>query len=166
MIRAGLLFFVPLALLTACQECSTESCTDYAKVAINTVDGTWIDGHYSLELEADDAVYSCTFTTPDDAPDETGAPRPIECTSTMEAFLVPFCDWYELGSDICNPLPGKFFLEARAPGTPKNLHFVLSRDDKALLDRTMNIYMYGTVQPNGAECGPTCHQYGSGYTVP
>ena len=166
MMRAFFLLFVPMAVLTACDECSTESCTDYAKVGITTLDGTWVDGDYSLTLEADDAVYSCTFTTPDDAPDETGTRQPIDCTPTIEAFLAPFCDWYEVGSDSCNPLPGKFHLEARAPGTPKIVHVVLTRGDRTVLDHTWNIPYYGTVQPNGPDCGPTCQQYGVGATIP
>jgi hypothetical protein len=166
--RSLLLLFVPMAVLTACHECSTESCTDYASVFIDTNDGTWVDGEYSLELEGDGAMYSCTFTTPDDAPDETGTSRPLDCTPAIDAFLVPYCESYEIGkppSENCSPRPGKFYLEARIPGTPMNLHIVLNRGDETVLERTSFIPLYATVQPNGPECGPTCQQYGTGYTI-
>ena len=151
-----LLLFVPLAVLTACDdECSTETCTDFARVVIETIDGTWVDGDYSLELEADDDVYSCTFTTPDDAPDETSAWQPIDCTPTINANLVPLCESQHgvliPASESCSPLPGKFDLHAEVPGTPKKVHFVLTRGDESVLDRTMNIALYDTVQPNGPE---------------
>jgi hypothetical protein len=169
MVRAFFLLFVPLALLTACHECSTETCTDYAKVVIATTDGTWVDGDYSLTLEADDAVYSCTFTTPDDMPDETGTWKRMACTPTIDAFLVPVCESYAIGTnpgESCSPLPGKFYLDARAPGTPKAVHYVLTRGDETLVDHTMNVPLYGTVQPNGSDCSPTCHQYGGMFTIP
>jgi hypothetical protein len=169
MARAFLLILVPMAVLTACHECSTESCTSFASVTFNTTDGTWVDGEYSLKLEADDAVYSCNFTTPYDAPDETGARRLIDCAPPIDAFLAPFCESYQIGtppSESCSPLPGKFYLEARAPGTPKSVHYVLTRGDEPVLDGTMNIAMYSTVQPNGPDCSPTCHQYGGLYPIP
>jgi hypothetical protein len=168
MARAFVLIFVPMAVLTACDECSTETCTDFASVDINTIDRTWVDGDYSLKLETEDAAYSCNFTTPDDAPDETGASKPIDCTPAIDAFLVPFCESYQIGkppSESCSPLPGQFYLDSRVPGTPKAVHFVLTRGDETVLEDTMNIPLYSTVQPNGHECSPTCHQYGGLYTI-
>lgn len=167
--RTFFLLFVPLAALTACHdECSTETCTDFARVVIETTDGTWVDGDYSLELEADDAVYSCTFTTPDDAP-ETATWQPIDCTPKINAFLVPLCESHGVllpASESCSPLPGKFNLLAEAPGTPKKVRSVLTRGDETVLDDTRNIPLYETVQPNGPECAPTCQQYGGVSVIP
>jgi len=102
-------------------------------------------------------------------PDETGTWRPIDCTPTIDAFLATLCESYEIGkppSENCSTVPGKFHLDARTPGTPKKVHVVLTRGDETVLDDIMNIPLYGTVQPNGPDCGPTCKQYGGGFTIP
>lgn len=162
-----LLLFVPVAVLTACDECSTEGCTDYARVLMVPTGGIWVDGDYSLEVEFDDAAYSCTFTTPDDAPDETGAWKPIDCTPTLDAFLVPFvrCDPNNGMSSIENcspqPQPGQYYVQASTPGTPKTLRVVLTRGDETVSEATFTPLQYSTVQPNGPECGPTCRQTGA-----
>jgi hypothetical protein len=164
MVRAFFLLFVPSAVLTACHECSTESCTDHASVTLNPNGGIWVDGDYSLEVEFDDAAYSCTFTMPDDAPDETGTRKAIDCTPTLEAFLAPFvrCDQNNGMSSIddCNPqpVPSKYYLEVLSPGTPNKVHVVLTRGAEIVSDYTRDNLYYVTVQPNGPECAPTCRQ--------
>src|SRR5689334_7834769 len=117
MIRAFFLLFIPLAVLTACHECSTETCTDHASVTLHPTGGIWDSGNYSLEVEAEGVAYSCTFTMPDDAPDETGTRKPINCTPALDASLAPYlrCDQNNGMSSIDNcspqPQPGKSYLE-------------------------------------------------------
>ena len=187
MMRAFFLLFVPLAVLTACHdECSTETCTDYARMLIHPFDYTWADGDYTLEVEFDDAAYSCTFTAPDDLPDETGTSwKPIDCTPKLDAYLAPLvhCDSHDSGMssrETCaadaggiasggvdcgncspQPLPGQYYVQIATPGMPKTHRVVVTRGDETLSDPPFSPFQYGTVQPNGPECAPTCRQSGS-----
>jgi len=187
MIRALFILFVPIVVLTACHdECSTETCTDHAVIQLHPLDGSWVDGDYSLEVEFDDAAYSCTFTAPDDAPDETGSWKPIDCTPKLDAYLAPFvrCGSHDsgtspnetcLGDDgglasggincgICSsePQPGQYYIQISTPGTPKTYRVVVTRGDETLSDYPVTPFQYATVQPNGPECAPTCRQAGVG----
>jgi len=186
--RAFCLLFVPVLVLTAChEECSTETCTDYARILIHPGGGIWVDGEYSLKVEFDDAAYSCNFTTPDDAPDETGTWKPIDCTPKLDAFLAPFvsCDSQDSGMssrETCladggglasggidcgtcspQPQPDQYYIQVSTPGMPKTQRVVVTRGDETLLETPLVPIQYGTVQPNGHECAPTCRQAGSGY---
>jgi hypothetical protein len=171
MVRACFLLLLPFAAFLGCGEnCTKVGCTNGASVSILTADGTWVDGAYALEIDFADAAYSCTFTTPDDAPDESGAWQPLDCSPTLDAFLAPVvaCESHDIGmssSQTCGPVPDKFYVQARTAGTPKSLHVVLTRDDETVIDDTRNLG-YASVQPNGADCDPTCQQASAQLTVP
>ena len=171
MVRAFFLLLVPLAVLTACsKECTTVGCSNGAGVTILTADGTWVDGNYALEVDFDDAAYACTFTTPDDAPDESGNWHALDCSPTLDAFLAPViaCESHNYGmssSQTCGPVPDQFYVQVRTTGTPKSLHVVLTRDDETVIDDTRTLG-YASVQPNGPDCDPTCQQASAQLVVP
>lgn len=171
MVRVFLLLLVPLALLFACShDCTDAGCKNGASVSILTADGTWVDGNYSLEIDFDDEAYACTFTTPDDSPDESGAWQKLDCSPSFDAFLAPVvsCESHDIGmssSQTCGPVQGQFYVQAKTDGTPKALHVLLTRDDETLIDDARNLG-YATVQPNGPDCDPTCQQASVQLVVP
>ncbi|HEV8548218.1 MAG TPA: hypothetical protein VGQ57_04300 [Polyangiaceae bacterium] len=171
MVRVISLLFVALALFVACShECTTVGCKNGASVSILTVDGTWVDGAYSLEIDFDDDAYLCTFTTPDDSPDESGAWQALDCSPSLDAFLAPVvaCESHDIGmssSQTCGPVAGQFYVQTKAAGTPKALHVLLTRDDETVLDDSRTLG-YASVQPNGPDCDPTCQQASVQLVVP
>jgi hypothetical protein len=144
-------------------------CNDQASFTIRPPDSHWDDGVYSLQVQFDDAAYSCTFTLPEALPAE-GSWQALDCTPWLQAYLTPevHCEEHTNGdssSQVCSPIPDQYYLQASSAGTPASLSVTLQRDSDTMLDETQTL-SYSATQPNGPECGPTCRQASIDFTSP
>jgi hypothetical protein len=158
----GLSFVV----IAACSGDETHACTDVgcadgASFTLRPPLSHWYDGAYSLEVTFDSTVHDCSFSVPDDLP-EGGSWQPLTCTPALSVFLTPEVDCQEQhdgnnASQVCTPVPEKYFVQGSTGGTPATLHVRMLRDEAVVADETEPL-SYSATQPNGPECGPTCHQ--------
>jgi hypothetical protein len=65
----------------------------------------------------------------------------------------------------CQAVAGEFEEYVLLPGTPSSVRLQQSADGNVLLDQTLTP-TYKIDQPNGASCGPTCHEASAELTIP
>jgi hypothetical protein len=128
--------------------CTAIGCDDAFTVAFGKASKVWEPGKYVVSVDADGKKSSCTVDMPLVA-------DPV-CTNILVALhLIPT-------SDSSNELDG---LERIVIfGTPSLVQVSVARDGVAL---GTNVFLpsYSENEPNGALCGPTCHQGGSELSV-
>jgi hypothetical protein len=173
MVRASLtLVALGLAASGACSSfggaCSDVGCNDEASFTLRAPENHWDDGAYSLEIRFDDADYQCAFMVPDDLP-STGIDRALDCMPFLDAYLTPErkCETQKNGNSesvTCTPVPDQYYVQASVVGTPRTLNVALQRNGSALLVDTRTL-SYSATQPNGPDCGPTCRQASSEFTL-
>lgn len=173
MVRVSLTFVaVAVIAFGACSEpsaCTDVGCSDGVSFTLRPPGNHWDDGAYSLAVAFDGADYGCTFTVPDALP-STGSWQPLDCSPALQAYLTPEvkCEEHKNGnsaSQICTPIPDQYYVQVSKDGTPTTLVVTLERDGAPLLNETRTL-SYGSVQPNGPECGPTCHQASAEFDLP
>src|SRR4051794_8475817 len=154
MVRVVLtLVAVAVAVFGACSgptECTDVGCSDGVSFTLRPPGSRWDNGAYSLAVAFEDADYGCTFTVPDALP-STGSWQPLDCTPALQAYLTPEvkCEEHKNGdsvSQICTPIPDRYYVQVSRDGTPATLAVTLQRDGAALLDETRTL-SYAPVQP-------------------
>jgi hypothetical protein len=140
--------------------CTEIGCIDQTVVTLHTASGTWAAGTYSLELTAGSLAATCTFTTADPMSD------PVQMVCSTTAIRVEFrpfgdcrTDEDDAGGtiDVCHGVPSAFQLLVTVPGVFPQIAIDLTRDGQNASGGIL-APQYHVNQPNGAECGPTCHQ--------
>ena len=128
--------------------CTKIGCFDSFTVAFSKASTVWEPGSYVITVDADGKKDSCTF----DMPFVAGP----ACTSDLMALnLIPV-------SDPSNEIKG---LESVVVfDAPLFVQVTVARDG---VDLGMNLFLpsYSEDEPNGAMCGPTCHNAGSELSV-
>jgi len=173
MVRVVLTFVaVAVAAFGACSEpttCTDVGCSDGVSFTVRPQGSHWDEGAYSLAVAFEGADYGCTFTVPDALP-SAGSWQPLDCTPALQAYLTPEvkCEEHKSGdsvSQVCTPIPDQYYLQVSKDGTPATLVVTLQRDGAPLLDDTRTL-AYGSVQPNGPECAPSCRQAAVDFMLP
>jgi hypothetical protein len=165
---AGICCAVLIAAWTGNSACTitTRSCTEVgcengATVDLTSPNGAWTPGTYELDLVVDGASASCALAVPA-APSPTSAIE-ASCTSQIGLTFLAETQCYSLPSDGsvvgegCSPVPGQFHQLLSLPGTPARVALALSRDGKALFDKTLDL-SYQDFYPNGPQCGGACRE--------
>ncbi|MFZ5895766.1 MAG: hypothetical protein ACOY0T_32215 [Myxococcota bacterium] len=153
--------------------CTEIGCGDEAILSFRTpADTPWSTGSYALVLTYDGVQHACQFTVPDALP-MSGSSHAIPCAPDIGYAGVQFfqdskCQTTRNGDSVsqsCTPIPGRYVLQATVLGTPKDIAVIIRRDDAEIINRNLTL-QYSITQPNGPECGPTCHQASADVEVP
>ena len=126
-------------------------------------------GASEIEVTADGAAASCTFTI---ALGDGGltVPPPEQCSSSVSVTLsnATTCTVAPISagsSDQCQPIDGKITEEIVIVGTPAAVRVQQTVGGTTVADQSF-APTYQTVAPNGVECGPICHVANSYTTLP
>jgi hypothetical protein len=124
--------------------CTQIGCTDGLQVGLVPSEG-WPAGQYVFSIETDGAMQSCSGNLPL-LPCENGSS--LTCQGPALASI---------GESGCALAPSAHgFAGISFQGMPKNVVVRIERDGAVIADRTLSP-TYVTTQPNGPDCGPTCH---------
>ena len=129
---------------------------------IDTPDGTWRDGSYTLTIDVSGQAYRCNFEIPTNLP-PAGGGNHVACEPPADVVIgaaAVFCSATrapDAVSDACSTVPDRYTLTATLQETPADVSAVLSRDGAELLNTTQSI-AYKTVRPNGPRCEPVCRR--------
>jgi hypothetical protein len=142
---------------------------DGATLTFRTDDNEWPAGSYTLTLDYGAEHASCTFSVPDDLP-ENGSVGVVTCTQPWMASLnyEVMCVEHRNGDSVgqsCTPIPDQYYLSVTLSGTPDSVTVLLERDDEPLLEET-HALSYAESRPNGPECDPLCRQASVEIRVP
>jgi len=139
--------------------CTDMGCIDSAGFILNA---DWEGGVYAMTVRFDADIYSCTFTLPDliDSAVGQGITIPIPCTPELDASLdaVVTCTTHSDGnssSQICTPVPGRYYLSAQTTTLADSLSVTVTRDGKTYFEGAQPL-AYTVYQPNGPSCDPSC----------
>jgi hypothetical protein len=159
----GVAVFAPI--VSACEggtvglrSCTLIGCSDQTAVTLHTASGTWAPGMYSVEVTAGALTNACTFTVTAPMSD----PAQISCSTTAIAMsFEPFsgCTSYDDAGgsiDTCQGVPADFHLLVAVPGTSPQITIAVTRDGQPGGGGIL-APQYHAVEPNGADCPPTCH---------
>jgi hypothetical protein len=142
----------------ACSEhaCSLVGCTDAFSANVRRADGSFPSGTHRIDVVADGASLTCTFTFPLPANTQPACPAPL----AVAVSPATACTEVTTGSSsgmTCTPIPGQFVETITLMGTPAQVQAQQYVDDAPILDE-MIAPTYQIVAPNGSECGPVCRQ--------
>jgi hypothetical protein len=142
---------------TTTKACPTIGCYDNFAASVQNADGTLPNGTHRIEILADGATITCSFTFP------TATPATASITSCATGTIVSvgpetMCtDTTTQGAVVhqCSPIPGRFIEQINITGAPGQVHVWQYVDDVTILDAAV-APTYQDFSPNGPECGPTC----------
>jgi hypothetical protein len=147
--------------------CSDVGCEDQFSASV-TMDATQIPaGTHTIDVMADGAAMSCTFSFP---PDPSTGGIAAQCPSGLTVLVQPatVCTTTQsrtAASQQCQPIDGKFTESIWVSGTPKMVQVQQLVGGTAILDQTVSP-TYQTNEPNGPGCGPICQQASAAWTIP
>ena len=159
-----LVLFLSAQACEGAHSCTAIGCIDQVSFQIETSDGTWPDGAYTLELTAGSASYTCSMNLPHDLPVPGGnttipCQPPVGYTGVYLRTDMTCTEHRDQNSvsQTCTPIPGHYTLVGSVPGTPSTLGVRVTRDEVLLLEQTLPL-TYSTSRPNGPDCEPVCRQ--------
>jgi len=147
--------------------CTDIGCNDQFSAMV-TMDATMVPaGTHTVDVVADGAVMSCTFSFP---PDPSTGGIAAQCSNGLTVFVEPalVCTTMQSATgawEACQPIDGKFGESIWVSGTPSVVQVQQAVGGTVILDQTVSP-TYQTSQPNGPGCGPICHQGGAEWTIP
>ena len=148
--------------------CTLIGCFDQFSASVRRADGSFPSGSHRVEVLADGASLTCTFTFPAAAASGGGyvyAACPSGLTVSVSAAVT--CTDVTTGTAVshrCEPILGQFVESISLTGTPAQVHVWQYVDDAAILDAAA-APTYQDSQPNGPECGPVCRQASALWTM-
>jgi hypothetical protein len=151
---------------TGCRACTEVGCFDNFGASVQNAEGTLPAGTHRIEVLADGATLTCSFTFPSAMPSITSF---ANCTTGLTASFGPeytCTDTTTQGgvSRHCDPIPGRFIEQINIDGAPGQVHVWQYVDDVAILDAAV-APTYHDFSPNGPECGPTCRGAAVSWTL-
>jgi hypothetical protein len=110
----------------------------------------------------------CTFTFPLPTLPTGGEGSPA-CDEGLRLFVTPASACTPIQSpgatgESCQPVEGQAVEMLSVAGTPAQLRVRQTVDGVVILDESA-MPVYAIDQPNGAQCGPTCHEAGASWTL-
>jgi hypothetical protein len=169
MTRYALALIATVGLWAAGCACTEIGCADGFAVTV-TLDATMVPaGMHTLNVTADGTSVSCTFTFPPPGA-SLGTIVSAGCPNGLSLSFAPAqtCMIVQTGTgsaNECQAVAGEFEEYLSLPGTPSSVRLQQSADGNVLLDQTLTP-TYKIDQPNGASCGPTCHEASAKLTIP
>ena len=141
--------------------CTSVGCQEGFSAKVHRADGSFPIGTHQIDVFADGVSLTCTFTFPLPTVAGGGTSQP-SCPSGMTVWVLPATDCTETnsgstGAETCTDIPGQFVEWITLTGTPAEVQAQQSVDGAPILEVTV-APTYQEVAPNGAECGPICHQ--------
>jgi hypothetical protein len=148
--------------------CTLIGCLDQFSASVQRADGSFPSGSHRVEVLADGASLTCTFTFPA-ANASGGGYVYAACPSGLMVSVSPALVCTDVTTNAavthqCDPIPGQFVESISLTGTPGQVHVWQYVDDAAILDAAA-APTYQDSQPNGPECGPTCRQASASWTM-
>jgi hypothetical protein len=143
--------------------CTLVGCEDSFTANVRRADSSFPAGAHRIEVLADSAIRTCTFTYPFAMPGDNpncGLDLRVmvwpetTCTDTTDGGVV---------THQCDTIPTRLYELITIPGTPGQVHVSQSVDDTTILD-VAAAPSYQDVAPNGRECGPICRQATASWT--
>jgi hypothetical protein len=165
--RRGSIGLGVISLLAAAAGCETTktctliACQDNFGAVVQSADGSFPSGVHRVEVLADTASLTCTFTFPIDGGSSTGA-YATGCPAGLMIWVGPaqVCSDTNSGTEIshhCDPIAGHTVETIDVTGAPGQVHVWQYVDDTTILD-VAAAPSYQDTHPNGLECGPVCRQ--------
>ena len=119
----------------ACSEhaCSLVGCQDAFSANVRRADGTFPSGAHRIDVVADGASVTCTFTFPLPANSQPVCPPPL----AVAVWPATMCTEVTTGSSsgiTCTPIPGQFAETITLMGTPAQVQAQQYVDDAATVD--------------------------------
>jgi len=138
------------SLATVCTFTATDPMSAQAQLACSMAAIQVIFDPYSICATGDNAGAGIDATSGDDAG--------IDVASGDDAGIDVASDDEAGGAIvICQGVPSAFDLRVTVPGTSPQITIVVTRDGQPAGGGVL-VPQYRLVQPNGASCGPTCHE--------
>ena len=150
------------------KECTLIGCRDQFVASVSRADGSFPSGAHRIEILADGASLTCSFTYPlATAPGGAAIPPSCPIGLTVNIAQQQVCMQTTENGGVaftCQPIPGQFLETIELAGTPAQVHVWQYVDDVALLDAA-TAPVYQDYFPNGPACGPPCHQASVDWTL-
>jgi len=146
--------------------CPTIGCYDNFAASLQRADHTLPEGTHRIEILADGASSTCSFTFPTSVPSNTSI---VNCATGVNVSVGPelACSDTTINGAIvhrCNPIGGRFIEQINIQGAPGQVHVWQYVDDATILDAAV-APTYQDVSPNGPECGPICRVASVSWTL-
>ena len=130
--------------------CDLIGCTDAFRATVTSGASGFPIGMHQIDVTADGATLSCTFTFP--LPKlPTGGDASPQCSPGLMVLV--------------QTAPGGITETISVSGTPMQVRVRQLVDGAVVLDMAVTP-VYGTEQPNGPGCDPICHGAGANWTLP
>jgi hypothetical protein len=149
--------------------CTLVGCMDGFNATVVNGPGGFLVGTHEIDVTADGAIVSCTFTFP--LPKlSNGADSSPQCPPGLMVYVGPATKCTQsqpttgVVMETCEPIAGQTKELISIPGTPAQVRVRQTVDGLVVLDETV-MAVYEINQPNGPRCDPTCHQAGADWTL-
>jgi hypothetical protein len=148
--------------------CTLIGCVDQFSASVRRADGAFPSGTHRVEVLADGASLSCTFTFPSETASSAGYVY-AACPAGLMVSVSPEVVCTDVRSDgavshQCEPVLGRFIESISLTGTPAQVHAWQYVDDAAILD-VAAAPSYEESRPNGPGCAPVCRQASVAWTL-
>lgn len=149
--------------------CSTAGCGDQFTATVAAASSAIPPGIHTIDVTADGAALSCTFTIPP-ATSATGGAVNAECQVGLQVVVGPATICATTRTDgaliqSCEPVSGQLTEYIIVKGTPASVRVEQSVGGTVIFDQS-STPMYQKNQPNGPGCEPICQQAGVEWTIP
>jgi hypothetical protein len=129
--------------------CDLIGCTDHFRATVTSGASGFPMGMHQIDVTADGATLSCTFTFP--LPKlPTGGDASPQCSPGLMVMV--------------QTAPGDTKEVIDLPGNPMQVRVRQLVDGAVVLDMAVTP-VYGTDQPNGPGCDPICHEAGADWMI-
>jgi len=153
----GIILLGGAAVVGGCggKSCTLVGCSDGFSANVRRADGSFPSGLHRIEVLADSATLTCTFTFP-----LAVGSLPVCGGFSVVVFPATTCT-----DTRCDPIPGQFVETITVPGTPGQVHVWQYANDVAILDAAA-APSYQDFYPNGPDCDPApCRQASASWTL-
>jgi hypothetical protein len=141
--------------------CTLIGCQDQFTATAQDANGSLPSGMHTIQVTADGATLSCSFTLPL-ANLPGGGTAGIDCPIGLHVQVLQPSTCIATGTpnyktQTCTPVAGKLNEIIVITGKPTTVHVTETVDGATFLDETATP-AYKTSQPNGPDCDPICSQ--------
>lgn len=151
--------------------CTLLGCQDLFTASVSADVGVLPSGENTVTVEADGAIFSCTFSLSGQNSSDGGISA-VQCQdgANLGVLVMSATTCMTGASDgamgrACKPIPGKLTEYITIRGTPHSVRVKQSAAGTLLFEDTTTP-TYQAQQPNGPGCGPICQYGGVTVTLP
>lgn len=169
LLSALALLVVPPVNASCSKACGEVGCQSQLTAVVSASIASLPAGTHRIDVTADGAMSSCTFTFPLETAPGGGLVGP-QCSPGLIGFVGPAqqCTPFTTGDAKglrCVPLPDQVQESIQIVGTPSMVAVEQSVGGVVILQRSATP-AYADNQPNGPGCEPTCRQATAEWSIP